>query len=88
MSIDKTIPLMFKARVMAAPDIIAQASKNEKGEFEYFTYKQLYNDVIRFLSVLPKMGLKRGDNATFIFDNYRKWLITVLSRSPVLENCL
>ena len=79
MSIEKTIPLMFKARVLSNPDIIAQASKNEKGAFEYFTYKRLYSDVIQFASVLKKLGIKREDHIAFISDNRREWLITDLA---------
>ena len=79
MSIEKTIPLMFKARVLSNPDIIAQAAKNEKGAFEYFTYKRLYDDVILFASSLKKLGIKRDDHIAFISDNRREWLISDLA---------
>ena len=66
MSIEKTIPLMFKARVLSNPDIIAQAAKNEKGAFEYFTYKRLYDDVILFASALKKTRNKeRGSYSVY-----------------------
>ncbi len=79
MSIERTIPLMFQARVQANPDIIAQASKNEKGEFEKYTYSHLYKDVIRFASGLQKIGIKRADNVAFFSDNRREWLIADLA---------
>ena len=79
MAIERTIPLMFKARVQACPDIIAQASKNEKGEFEKFTYARLYKDVIQFAAGLKKLGIRRADNVAFFSDNRREWLIADLA---------
>ena len=79
MAIERTIPLMFKARVQASPDIIAQASKNEKGEFEKFSYARLYKDVIQFASGLKKLGIRRADKIAFFSDNRREWLIADLA---------
>lgn len=79
MAIERTIPLMFKARVQASPDIIAQASKNEKGMFEKFSYAQLYKDVIQFAAGLKKLGIRRADNVAFFSDNRREWLIADLA---------
>lgn len=79
MAIERTIPLMFKARVQASPDIIAQASKNEKGVFEKFSYAQLYKDVIQFAAGLKKLGIRRADNVAFFSDNRREWLIADLA---------
>lgn len=79
MSIERTIPLMFKARVQASPDIIAQASKNEKGEFEKFSYAHLYKDVIQFAAGLKKIGIRRADKIAFFSDNRREWLIADLA---------
>lgn len=79
MGIEKNIPLLFRNRAIASPDIIAQASKNEKGDFEYFSYKKFYEDVIQFASGLRKIGVHRGDNVAFISDNRREWLISDLA---------
>ena len=79
MAIERTIPLMFKARVQASPDIIAQASKNEKGVFEKFTYARLYKDMIQFAAGLKKLGIRRADNVAFFSDNRREWLIADLA---------
>ena len=79
MAIEKTIPLMFQAKVQANPDIIAQAAKNEKGEFEKFSYARLYKDVIQFAAGLQKIGVQRADKIAFFSDNRREWLIADLA---------
>ena len=59
--------------------MVLQASKNNKGEFEYFTYKKVYEDVILTALALQEMGIKKEDRIGLISDNRREWLITDLA---------
>ncbi|HOS31425.1 MAG TPA: AMP-binding protein, partial [Treponemataceae bacterium] len=82
-TVDTTLPknlaLLMKSRSEHYPDIVLQASKNNKGEFEYFTYKKVYEDVILTALALQEMGIKKEDRIGLISDNRREWLITDLA---------
>ncbi|MBR5867329.1 MAG: long-chain fatty acid--CoA ligase, partial [Spirochaetaceae bacterium] len=75
-SIPKTLPLLLRSRVESIPEVTLQASKNSKGEFEYFSYRQVYEKVIELAWALKQFGIKRGDHVALISDNRREWLIT------------
>ncbi len=79
-TIDKTLPenlaLLLKDRVLHYADLNLQASKDENGKFQYYTYAQVYENVIAFALALKEMGISKGDNVALISDNRREWLIT------------
>ena len=45
-SVPKTLPLLLRSRVVSIPDVTLQAAKNSSGNFEYYSYKQVYEKVI------------------------------------------
>ena len=45
----KNLPLLFKDRAKANPDVGLQASKDKNGVFQTYTYKQVYENVMKFL---------------------------------------
>ena len=53
-SIPKTLPLLLRSRVESIPEVTLQASKNSKGEFEYFSYRQVYEKVIELAWALKQ----------------------------------
>jgi len=75
MTMQATIPLLFKSRCEAYPDVIVQAWKGDSKVFQYRTYRELYGDVLDFATVLTSLGVKRGDHIGLISDNRREWLI-------------
>ena len=78
-TLPKNIPLLIKQRAKENADVYLQASKNKKGEFDYYTYKQVYDIVIQLALALKKIGVKRGQNIALISDNRKEWLWTDLA---------
>ena len=78
-TLPKNIPLLIKQRAKEDADVYLQASKNKKGEFDYYTYKQVYDIVIQLALALRKIGVKRGSNVALISDNRKEWLWTDLA---------
>ena len=78
-SVPKTLPLLLRSRVVSIPDVTLQAAKNSSGNFEYYSYKQVYEKVIEFAWALKQFGIKRGDHVALISDNRREWLVTDLA---------
>ncbi len=82
-TVDTTLPknlaLLIKSRAEQCPDLILQAAKNEKGEFEYFSYKKVYDDIIITALALQEIGIKKGHRVGLISDNRREWLISDLA---------
>lgn len=80
---DTTIPpnlaLLFKDRVEKYPDIICHADKDEKGEYQYFTYSQVYKKVLSMALALKQLGVHRGSNVALISDNRKEWLVSDLA---------
>jgi long-chain acyl-CoA synthetase len=72
----KNIPLMLRSRVQEYPDLTLQVVKNEIGEFEYYSYKRVYNWVVELACSLRKLGVQRGDLVGIMGDNRREWMIT------------
>jgi long-chain acyl-CoA synthetase len=79
MSIEATIPLLFKSRAEAHPDITLQAFKDSSGKFTTRSYRDAYGDVLDLATALLSLGVKRGDHIGVISDNRREWLITDLA---------
>lgn len=79
MSIEATVPLLFKSRVDTHPDITLQAYKDASGKFSFRSYRDVYGDVLDLATALVSLGVKRGDHIGLISDNRREWLITDLA---------
>lgn len=70
------LPLFLRDRVLKHGDKYLQAYKDKNGEFQFYTYKQVYDEVIAFTMALKGLGLNAGKNIAIISDNRREWLIT------------
>ncbi len=70
-----SIPLMFKERMEAKPERIAQFSKDAEGRFAPVSYASLYSQVLDFASALIELGIKRGDRVGLISDNRQEWMV-------------
>ncbi|MCR4742513.1 MAG: long-chain fatty acid--CoA ligase [Treponema sp.] len=75
-NLPKNLPLLLKERTSSLGYYNLQAYKNKEGQFEYFTYNQVYQDVLIFALALKSLGVKSGDKIAMISDNRREWLIT------------
>lgn len=78
-TVPKNLPLLFQVRAQQCENVIAQAAKDANGTFQYYTFKQVYNDIITFAIALRDKGIKRGDHVALISDNRREWLIADLA---------
>ena len=74
-----TVPLLFLEQVKAHPEMVAQYTKNDKGEFVPVSYAELERDVKRFAAGLLEVGVKRDDRVGIISDNRREWMISDLA---------
>lgn len=79
MSIETTIPRLFRARVQSHPDTVLQAFKDGSPSFVTRTYREAYADVLDFATALRSLGVRRGDHIGLISDNRREWLVTDLA---------
>ncbi len=79
MSIEATVPLIFRSRAKAHPDVMAQSWKDGSGKYATRTYGELYGDVLDFATALKELGVKREDHVGIISDNRREWLIADLA---------
>ena len=59
MSTEVTVPLLFRNRMKAHPDCVAQTWKGEAGAFVTRTYRELYGDVLDFAQALKGLGVRR-----------------------------
>ena len=71
----KNIPLMFKTRAEELQDDVFQYSKDKDGNYQAYTYNQVYNDIISLALALREMGVTRSSNVGLISDNRREWAI-------------
>jgi long-chain acyl-CoA synthetase len=71
----ENIPLMLRSRAQAYPDYTLQVVKNEIGEYEYHSYRRVYNRVVEMACALKKTGIRRGQLVGFMSDNRREWMI-------------
>ena len=55
------------------PEIAAQYSKNEQGDFIPLSYSQVLELVLRFSAGLLSLGIVRGDKVGLISDNRKEW---------------
>lgn len=70
------LPLFLRDRVLKHGDKFLQAYKNKEGIFQFYTYKQVYNEILAFSMALENIGVTEGKNIAIISDNRREWLIT------------
>jgi len=73
---EKTLPLMLRARAKETPDIIIQYYKDKEGKYRSITYRQFYEDVCFLTAGLMELGVKRGDRVGLIADNRQEWMLT------------
>jgi len=71
----KNVPLMLRSRAQTNPDYTLQVVKNEIGEYEYHSYRRVYNRVVEIACALRKIGIRRGEFVGFMSDNRREWMI-------------
>ncbi|MCL2211239.1 MAG: long-chain fatty acid--CoA ligase [Treponema sp.] len=73
---DKTLPLMLRARAKESPDTVIQYYKDKDGKYRSVTYRQFFEDVCYVASGLMELGVKRGDKVGLIADNRQEWMVT------------
>jgi long-chain acyl-CoA synthetase len=73
---EKTLPLMLRARAKDTPDIVIQYYKDKEGKYRSITYRQFYEDACFLASALLELGVKRGDRVGLIADNRQEWMLT------------
>ena len=70
---DITMPQMLQEITKKYPEIAAQYSKNEQGDFIPLSYSQVLGLVLRFSAGLLSLGIGRGDKVGLISDNRKEW---------------
>ena len=70
---DITLPKLLQKIAKKYPDIAAQYSKNEQGNFIPLSYSQLFDRVLNFAGGLLSLGVSRGDRIGLIADNRKEW---------------
>lgn len=78
-NLPKNIPLLYKSRVDECGNIYVQASKDENGKFQKYTYAEVYDNIIRMTYVFKQLGVGKRSNVALISDNRKEWLITDLA---------
>lgn len=76
MELERTIPLLIKARAETMPQIVIQLSKDESGTFVPKTYEAFFKEVQITAAGLLELGEKRGSHIGLISDNRQEWLVT------------
>lgn len=70
---DITLPKLLQKIAKKYPDIAAQYSKNEQGNFIPISYSQVFDRVLNFAGGLLSLGVSRGDRIGLIADNRKEW---------------
>ena len=70
---DITLPKLLQKITKKYPNIAAQYSKNEQGNFIPLSYSQVFNRVLNFAGGLLSLGISRGDRVGLIADNRKEW---------------
>jgi long-chain acyl-CoA synthetase len=73
-----TFGLVARARDKFGERVFAQR-RLASGEFGGFTYKRLYDDVVRFGTALAKMGVRPGTPVGVVGENRYEWAVTYLA---------
>ena len=74
-----TVPKRFRAASKIHADTAALMVKDEKGEFQSFTYRDVYKKVATLGTGFHKIGIKRGDHVAIISDNRMEWILADLA---------
>ncbi|TYT78319.1 AMP-dependent synthetase/ligase [Treponema phagedenis] len=69
-----SLPQLLQCIVSEYPDTIAQYSKDQNGEFQPISYKEMFDCVSNFACGLRVIGCKRGDFIGLISDNRKEWM--------------
>lgn len=72
----KNLPLLLKKQAETFPDTTIQASKDDKGKFVNYSYKEFYYTTMALARIFKEMGIQRAENVAIISDNRREWLLT------------
>ena len=70
---------MIQKNVRDYPNLTAQYSKNEAGDFQPTTFAEMYSEILAYAAGLREAGIKRADHVGFISDNRKEWLISSLA---------
>ena len=73
---ERTLPLMVRARAASTPDLVAQYSKDKDGVFQPTTFSAFYDEIRELAAGLLELGVVRGDHVGIISDNRKEWLIS------------
>lgn len=79
MELERTLPLVIKARAEAMPQITAQLSKDASGKFVAKTFEAFFKEIQITAAGLLELGEKRGAHIGIISDNRQEWLVTDLA---------
>jgi long-chain acyl-CoA synthetase len=74
-----TVPKRIRDVAKKHPEIPALLSKDESGEFQPTSFKELMRQCSAFACALNSIGISRGDHVGIISDNRREWIIADLS---------
>lgn len=69
-----TVPQMLKEITLQYPNVAAQYAKDEEGNFQPVTYKQLLDTSYHFGGGLLSLGTVRGEHVGLLADNRKEWL--------------
>ena len=69
-----TVPQMLKEITLQYPNVAAQYAKDEEGNFQPITYKQLLDTSYHFGGGLLSLGTVRGEHIGLLADNRKEWL--------------
>lgn len=69
-----TVPQMLKETTLQYPNVAAQYAKDEEGNFQPVTYKQLLDTSYHFGGGLLSLGTVRGEHIGLLADNRKEWL--------------
>lgn len=73
---ERTLPLMIRARAGSNPNVIAQYSKDSKGVFQPTTFAQFYDETRDLAAGFLELGVARGAHVGLISDNRKEWLVS------------
>ena len=72
---EKTLPLMLRARTKENPEILFQYYKDKDGRYRSNTYRHVYDQVCFAAAGLMELGVKRADKIGLIADNRQEWMV-------------
>ena len=79
MNTPNTILKRIKAVALKYPENSALLSKDENGDFQSISFKELYKKVKILGTGLHKLGIKRNEHVAIMSDNCKEWIMTDLA---------